>query len=90
MPLIELETRIEAPVERVFDLARSIDAHILSVRHTGENAVAGRTSGLIELDESVTWEAMHFGIKQRLTVKTVEDFFPLLSVYFPNANGVPS
>jgi ligand-binding SRPBCC domain-containing protein len=29
--------------------------------------VAGKTKGLIEKDETVTWEAVHFGIKQKLT-----------------------
>lgn len=72
MPLIELSTGIEAPIERVFDLARSIDAHMSSAAQTGERAVAGRTSGLIEAGETVTWEARHFGVKQRLTVKITE------------------
>ncbi len=49
MPLIELSTGIRAPIERVFDLARSIDAHVASTGQTRERAVAGRTSGLIEL-----------------------------------------
>ena len=69
MPLIELTTLIHAPIERVFDLSRSIDAHTSSSTDTGERAVAGRTAGLIEAGESVTWEARHFGIKQRLTVE---------------------
>ena len=72
MPQIDLETFIHAPVERVFDLARSIDAHMASTHGTGERAVAGRTSGLIELGEAVTWEATHFGIRQRLTVRITE------------------
>jgi ligand-binding SRPBCC domain-containing protein len=40
-----------------------------SLAHTGERAVAGRTAGLIELGESVTWEGRHFGVRQRLTSK---------------------
>ena len=76
MPLIELSTEIEAPIERVFNLARSIDAHMASAGQTGERAVAGRTSGLIEPGETVTWEARHFGVKQRLTVKITEMSFP--------------
>src|SRR5262249_16366434 len=36
---------------------------------TGERAVAGRTTGLIDLGESVTWEARHLGVRQRLTVE---------------------
>ena len=68
MPLIELKTEIRTPIERVFDLARSIDAHTSSAEGSGERAMGGRTSGLIELGETVTWEAKHFGVKQRLTV----------------------
>lgn len=50
-------------------IARSIDAHMASTAGTSERAVAGRTSGLIEMGETVTWEARHFGIKQSLTVR---------------------
>jgi ligand-binding SRPBCC domain-containing protein len=69
MPVIELSTVIHAPRERVFDLARSIDAHQDSTRGTEERAVAGVTKGLIGLNEEVTWEARHFGVRQRLTVR---------------------
>ena len=69
MPTIILSTPIAAPVERVFDLARSIDAHVSSTGSTSERAVGGITSGLIEAGQSVTWEARHFGIKQRLSVR---------------------
>ncbi|HEY8930676.1 MAG TPA: SRPBCC family protein [Mucilaginibacter sp.] len=72
MTQIELSTRINAPIEKCFDLARSIDLHIESTKHTGERAIAGRTSGLIELGESVTWRAKHFGIWQNLTSKITE------------------
>jgi ligand-binding SRPBCC domain-containing protein len=65
--LVELSTSIDAPPERVFDLARSIDFHSVSLSHTGEEAVAGRTSGLIELGETVTWRARHLGVRQHLT-----------------------
>lgn len=66
---IILHTSINAPVERVFDLSRSIDLHIQSTKHTGEEAIAGRTSGLIGMGETVTWRARHFGIRQTLTSK---------------------
>ncbi len=69
MPIIKLETVINAPIERVFDLARSIDLHKNSMSKYDEKAVAGITSGLINLNETVTWEATHFGVKQRLTSK---------------------
>jgi|SRR5215213_3053737 len=69
MPEIRLQTFINAPVERCFDLARSIDLHKVSLEHTGEKAIDGKTSGLIGKGEFVTWQARHFGIKQRLSVK---------------------
>jgi ligand-binding SRPBCC domain-containing protein len=37
--------------------------------HTNEIAVAGRTSGLIEMGEYVTWRARHFGVTQHLSSK---------------------
>lgn len=67
MPVIELSTLIAAPIERVFDLARSIDLHTASTAATGERAVAGVTSGLIGSGEQVTWRARHFGVWQSLT-----------------------
>ncbi len=67
MPVIRLKTMINAPVERCFDAARSIDVHAQAAVKSKERAVAGVTSGLIGPGETVTWEAVHFGIKQRLT-----------------------
>ncbi|MFC4721776.1 cell division protein [Geojedonia litorea] len=72
MPRIELRTEIKADKEIVFDLSRSIDLHKISTEHTNETAIAGKTSGLIGLDESVTWKAKHFGIYQKLTSKITE------------------
>lgn len=72
MPLIQLETYIHAPTERCFDCSLSVDAHRNSVAHTRERAVAGVTEGFLRLGDIVTWEAVHFGIKQHLTVKITE------------------
>lgn len=69
MPVIKLSTVVKAPAERLFDLARSIDAHIQSTHGSSERAVAGVMSGLIEVGQSVTWEARHLGVKQRLSVR---------------------
>ena len=69
MPVLELFTLIHAPRERVFDLARSIDAHQDTTGGTEERAVAGVTRGLIGMGDEVTWEARHFGVRQRLTVR---------------------
>jgi ligand-binding SRPBCC domain-containing protein len=66
-------TRIEAPIEVCFDLARGIEPHNESSRFTGERAVApGRTTGLLELGDLVTFEAVHFGLRQRFTAKITE------------------
>jgi ligand-binding SRPBCC domain-containing protein len=69
MPVLTLSTVIRAPKERVFDLARSIDAHQDSTGGTRERAIAGVTKGLIGMGDQVTWEARHFGVRQRLTVR---------------------
>jgi len=72
MPLIELHTYIKADIQICFDLARNIDFHKDSMSSSNENAIAGKTSGLIGLNEWVTWEAKHFGITQKLTSKIIE------------------
>jgi ligand-binding SRPBCC domain-containing protein len=59
---IELSTRIRAPIERCFDLARSIDLHTASTEDTNERALDGVVTGLIGMGESVTFAARHFGI----------------------------
>ena len=69
MPLITLQTKIKAPIERVFDLSRSIDLHLKSAGDTDEKAIDGRTSGLLQAGETVTWEGSHLGFKQSLKVK---------------------
>lgn len=68
MPVIKIETYIKADSNVVFNLARSIDLHLVSAAQTNEKAVAGKISGLMELGETVTWQAKHFGITQQLTV----------------------
>ena len=60
-------TVTRAPIERCFDLVRSIDLHTVSTAQTGEHAIGGVTSGLIGLGEEVTWRARHFGVWQTLT-----------------------
>lgn len=69
---IVLYTTIEAPIQVVFDSARSIDVHELSTAKTNEKAIAGRTSGLCELGDEVTWRAKHFGIYQTLSSKITQ------------------
>jgi ligand-binding SRPBCC domain-containing protein len=72
MPTISLTTIVNATPELCFDLSRSIDLHTISTKQTGEKAVAGVTTGLLHLNETVTWRAKHFGIWQHLTSKITE------------------
>jgi ligand-binding SRPBCC domain-containing protein len=67
MPLIQLETKIRSKIEICFDLSRSIDLHTISTEHTKEKAVDGITSGLIGMNQFVTWQAVHFLVRQKLT-----------------------
>jgi ligand-binding SRPBCC domain-containing protein len=60
-------TESSLPRERLFDLARSIDAHVDSQQGSGERAVGGVTSGLIGEGQQVTWRARHFGIPLTMT-----------------------
>src|SRR5436305_8542547 len=69
MATFRIVTTIDAPIEVCFDLARDIDFHTRSLEGTGERAVAGRTTGVIGPGESVTWEARHLLVRQRLTVE---------------------
>ncbi|MET1052139.1 MAG: SRPBCC family protein, partial [Mycetocola sp.] len=55
------------PVERLFDLSRDVTAHTESMSRSRETAIGGVQSGLIGLDEEVTWRAWHFGVPLRMT-----------------------
>jgi ligand-binding SRPBCC domain-containing protein len=63
---IELSTSIDAPIERCFDLSRSIDLELASTQGH-ERAIAGVTSGLIGPEQEVTWSGRHFGFVIRHT-----------------------
>lgn len=80
MTTIYLKTNIASNINTVFDLSRSIDLHQKSMAHTNEIAIAGKTSGLIELNETVTWQATHFGITQQLTSKVIQLIKPFVFV----------
>lgn len=68
MPHIHVETSIHADPRTCFDLMRDVESHIRSTK-TGERAVAGKTHGLLESGDQVTWEAKHFGLRLRMTVR---------------------
>lgn len=64
MTTINLITKINAPIQTVFDLNRNIDIHKQSISKSKETAIDGITTGLINLNETVTWRGKHFGIYQ--------------------------
>ena len=80
MSHIHLTTFIKAPIERVFDLSRSITLHKVSTSKTDEKAIAGVTSGLISKDETVTWQAKHLFKTRQFTSKITEMQSPLLFI----------
>ena len=75
MPFIHLTTFIQAPAKRVFDLSRSIDFHTESMQDSYETAVDGVTTGLINLDETFTWQAKHL-FKTRTLVSRITAMKP--------------
>jgi ligand-binding SRPBCC domain-containing protein len=79
MTTIHLTTKIKAPIQTVFDASRNIDIHQQSANKTNEIAIAGITSGLINLNETVTWRGKHLGLylthKSRITAMSLHDYF---------------
>ena len=72
MPVIRLETRIAAAPEDCFELSLDVDLHMQSTAASKERAVAGVMSGRLGPGESVTWEAVHFGVRLHLTSRITE------------------
>ena len=72
MPTIHLTTFIAAPAQIVFDLSRHIGLHKESMSKFREEAVAGTRFGLVEKEDTVTWQARHL-FKQRLLRVKVTD-----------------
>lgn len=79
MTTINLTTKIKAPKQTVFNASRNIDIHQKSASPSKEKAIAGVTSGLINLNETVTWRGKHFGFylthKSRITAMNFYDYF---------------
>lgn len=79
MTTIHLTTKINAPKRIIFDVSRNIDIHQQSAAPSKEKAIDGFTSGLINLNETVTWRGRHFGFylthKSRITAMTFYDYF---------------
>jgi ligand-binding SRPBCC domain-containing protein len=70
MTSIVIETKIRAPIELCFDLARDVNAHRESAAFSSERVVPpGRTEGLLDLGDLVAFEGRHFGIRQRFVAR---------------------
>lgn len=71
MNKIEFNTHIKAPIERCFDLARSIDFHKISVDPIKEESVAGCMTGLIGHNQhsllQCTLYGLHFSTELKIT-----------------------
>jgi ligand-binding SRPBCC domain-containing protein len=84
MTTLQEITIVRAPIGRCFDLARSVEVHLAENVHSGQQAVAaeGRTSGLLQLGERVTWRAKHFGVWHQLLTEITQMERP---AYFQDA-----
>ena len=79
MVTLQESTVIGAPIERCFDLARSVEVHLFGNVHWGESAVAtaGVTSGPLDIGQRVTWRAKHFGVWFELLSEITSLYRPL-------------
>jgi len=68
MPTLHRETRIDAPRERVFDLARHVEAHVATMPDEQANGA----TGLLELGDVITFRQRQFGIPFSLTAEVTE------------------
>jgi ligand-binding SRPBCC domain-containing protein len=72
MPTIHLTTFIAAPAEVVFDLSRHIRIQKeMLLKYKGE-AVAGTREGLVDKDETITYQGRHLFKKRLLRVKVTD------------------
>jgi len=72
MPVIKHDIYINAPINVCFDLVRNVEVHTETTSKTKERAIDGVTVGLMENSDTVTWEATHLGVRQKLTAKIIE------------------
>jgi ligand-binding SRPBCC domain-containing protein len=69
VPTIRILTPIAAPPALCFDLARDTTIHQRTLAHTGERVVVPPAHNPMQLGDTVTWEASHLGVRQRLTAR---------------------
>lgn len=69
LPIITATTRIKAPIERVFDLSRSIGLYLPSTGDADEKIVVGKHEGLMEEGDEFRWEGSQFRFRQGLHIR---------------------
>jgi ligand-binding SRPBCC domain-containing protein len=69
MPTIHLTTFIEAPIERVFDLSRSITIYKSVFNGRKESFTSGASGNLLVQGDTITIHAKHFGKLRTVTLK---------------------
>jgi len=60
------QIEVRAPIERVFDLARSVSLHVKSVEAVQEEIVGDVRRGLVRLGEELTWHGRYLGFMQTM------------------------
>jgi len=80
MSLIIVETEIEADIQTCFDLARDIEFYQKSIKTSREIPIDGKINGLVEANDSVTWEIQYLCIVTHVTLKVTEFDSPNLFV----------
>ena len=76
MPILCEEVNVRAPVERCFDLARSVELHVDSSTGIGAQAIGGRRGGLSGAGDVTVWSARFFGLRFAMTTRIEDCVFP--------------
>lgn len=76
MTVVVVKTHIAAPLEVCFDLARDVDVHC-QTSHSTQERIVFATKRRMELGDCVTFEGVHFGIRQQLSGRIVAYERPL-------------
>ena len=69
MKIVTHEIEIHAPIERVFDLARSVNLHVKSVENVQEEIVGEIKRGLVQLGDEITWHGRYLGFMHTVTFR---------------------
>ena len=77
MPVLIIETEINAAPEICFDLIRDVSLNLQTAGNVNEKAAAIKTHGKIAAGEIVTFTEKRFGLTQKLTIRVTDFEKPL-------------